>query len=39
MQRPEFSVTVDLRLGRGRASMTTSDLSPAYVRFNSTYST
>ena len=39
MQQPEFSVTIDLHLGRGRAHMITSDLSLAYVRFNSAYST
>jgi len=39
MQQPEFSVTIDLHLGRGRAHVITSDLSLAYVRFNSAYST
>ncbi|MBI3303756.1 MAG: bifunctional glutamate N-acetyltransferase/amino-acid acetyltransferase ArgJ [Deltaproteobacteria bacterium] len=39
MRQPEFSVTIDLHLGRGRAHVITSDLSLAYVRFNSAYST
>jgi len=39
MQQPEFSLTIDLHLGRGSAHVITSDLSIAYVRFNSAYST
>jgi glutamate N-acetyltransferase/amino-acid N-acetyltransferase len=39
MQQPEFSLTIDLHLGRGTAHMVTSDLSIGYVRFNSAYST
>ena len=39
MQQPEFSVTIDLHLGRGSAHVVTSDLSVGYVRFNSAYST
>jgi len=39
MQQPEFSVTIDLHLGRGMAHVVTSDLSVGYVRFNSAYST
>lgn len=39
MKRPEFSVTIDLHVGRGTAHITTSDLTVAYVRFNSGYST
>ncbi len=39
MQRAEFSVTLDLHLGRGSAHVVTSDLSASYVRFNSAYST
>ncbi|MEW6300497.1 MAG: bifunctional glutamate N-acetyltransferase/amino-acid acetyltransferase ArgJ [Thermodesulfobacteriota bacterium] len=39
MRRPEFSVTIDLHVGRGTAHITTSDLTVAYVRFNSGYST
>lgn len=39
MQAPEFSLTVDLHLGRGAAHVVTSDLTVAYVRFNSAYST
>jgi glutamate N-acetyltransferase/amino-acid N-acetyltransferase len=40
MRRPVFTITVDVGgRGSGRAAITTSDLSPAYVRFNSAYST
>lgn len=39
MQSSEFSVTIDLHLGRGRAHAVTSDLTVGYVRFNSAYST
>lgn len=39
MQQPEFSVTINLHLGRGTAHVVTSDLSIGYVRFNSAYST
>jgi glutamate N-acetyltransferase/amino-acid N-acetyltransferase len=39
MQQPEFSLTIDLNLGRGTAHVVTSDLSVGYVRFNSAYST
>jgi glutamate N-acetyltransferase/amino-acid N-acetyltransferase len=39
MQQPEFSVTIDLQMGRGSAHVVTSDLSIGYVRFNSAYST
>jgi glutamate N-acetyltransferase/amino-acid N-acetyltransferase len=39
MQQPEFSLTIDLHLGRGTAHVVTSDLSVEYVRFNSAYST
>ena len=39
MQQPEFSLTIDLHLGRGTAHVVTSDLSVGYVRFNSAYST
>jgi len=40
MRHPAFSITVDLATGgRGMATMTTSDLTPAYVHFNSAYST
>lgn len=39
MQQAEFSVTLDLHLGRGTAHVVTSDLSVGYVRFNSAYST
>jgi glutamate N-acetyltransferase/amino-acid N-acetyltransferase len=39
MQQPEFSLTIDLHLGRGTAHVVTSDLSTGYVRFNSAYST
>lgn len=39
MLQAEFSVTIDLHLGRGTAHLMTSDLSVGYVRFNSAYST
>lgn len=39
MQAAEFSVTIDLHLGRGAAHVVTSDLTVGYVRFNSAYST
>jgi glutamate N-acetyltransferase/amino-acid N-acetyltransferase len=39
MRRREFQVTLDLGLGRGTARLLTADLSPAYLRFNSAYST
>ncbi len=39
MRRDAFTVTVDLGAGAGTATITTSDLTPAYVRFNSAYST
>lgn len=37
--QPEFTLTVDLRLGRASAYRMTTDLSTAYVRFNSDYRT
>lgn len=39
MRQSEFSVTIDLHLGRAGAHVVTSDLSVGYVRFNSAYST
>lgn len=39
MRAPEFSLSIDLHLGRGAAHVVTSDLSVGYVRFNSAYST
>jgi glutamate N-acetyltransferase/amino-acid N-acetyltransferase len=39
MCRTSFTVSVDLGGGRATATITTSDLTPAYVRFNSAYST
>ncbi len=40
MRGRRFPIVVDVgRRGRGRASVATSDLTPAYVRFNSAYST
>jgi glutamate N-acetyltransferase/amino-acid N-acetyltransferase len=40
MHKPAFTVAIDLGVGgRGAATVTTSDLSLAYVRFNSAYST
>jgi len=39
MRRRDFQVTLDLGLGHGSAQILTADLSPAYVRFNSAYTT
>ena len=40
MRGDAFAITVDLATGgRGTATVTASDLTPAYVRFNSAYST
>jgi glutamate N-acetyltransferase/amino-acid N-acetyltransferase len=39
MRRREFPVVLDLGLGNGTARLLASDLTPAYVRFNSAYST
>ena len=40
MRAPAFTIAIDLGMGGcGSATVTTSDLSPAYVRFNSAYST
>ncbi len=39
MLRDEFSIRIELGDGPGTARMITSDLSPAYVRFNSAYTT
>ncbi len=40
MRATAFPITVDLATGgRGTATVTTSDLTPAYVKFNSAYST
>jgi glutamate N-acetyltransferase/amino-acid N-acetyltransferase len=39
MAKDEFSVTLDLHAGRAVAHRVTSDLTPAYVRFNSAYRT
>jgi glutamate N-acetyltransferase/amino-acid N-acetyltransferase len=39
MKARRVVVGLDLRLGRGRARVLASDLSPAYVRFNSDYTT
>jgi glutamate N-acetyltransferase/amino-acid N-acetyltransferase len=39
MRAAEFSLTIDLHLGRGVAHVVTSDLTTGYVRFNSAYST
>ena len=39
MQQPEFSIAIELRGGKGRAHVVTSDLSTGYVHFNSAYST
>ena len=39
MQQPEFFIAIELRGGKGRAHVVTSDLSTGYVHFNSAYST
>jgi glutamate N-acetyltransferase/amino-acid N-acetyltransferase len=39
MRRRRIRVRIDLRSGAGRARVLASDLSPAYVHFNSAYST
>jgi glutamate N-acetyltransferase/amino-acid N-acetyltransferase len=39
MRRREYRIVVDLGSGRATGRMLTTDLSPAYVRFNSAYST
>jgi glutamate N-acetyltransferase/amino-acid N-acetyltransferase len=37
MKKPEFKVTVDLKMGSGQASMLTCDFSTDYVRINADY--
>ncbi len=37
LKRPEFAVTIDLKAGKGRASMFTCDFSIDYVRINADY--
>ncbi|WP_372681390.1 bifunctional glutamate N-acetyltransferase/amino-acid acetyltransferase ArgJ [Desulfosarcina sp.] len=37
LKKPEFSVTLDLNLGQGRASMLTCDFSLDYVKINADY--
>lgn len=39
LQKPEFSVTVDLHIGSGSATVYTSDLSYEYVKINADYRT
>lgn len=39
MRRPEFSVTIDLHGGGGKAAVLTTDLSEDYVRINAGYRT
>jgi glutamate N-acetyltransferase/amino-acid N-acetyltransferase len=39
MRRREFRLELDLHLGRGTARLLASDLTPAYVHFNSAYTT
>ena len=39
MKQSEFKVTLDLHLGKGRASMLTCDFSVDYVRINADYRT
>ncbi|MGD2270726.1 MAG: bifunctional glutamate N-acetyltransferase/amino-acid acetyltransferase ArgJ [Desulfobacterales bacterium] len=37
LKTPEFTITIDLHMGRGRASMYTCDFSVDYVRINADY--
>jgi len=37
LKKPEFTVTVDLKMGRGTASVITCDFSVAYVEINADY--
>jgi glutamate N-acetyltransferase/amino-acid N-acetyltransferase len=39
IKKPEFTVTVDLKLGEGKATVYTSDLSYDYVKINADYRT
>ena len=39
MQRRRVVIRIDLRLGKGRARVVASDLTKAYVHFNSAYTT
>jgi glutamate N-acetyltransferase/amino-acid N-acetyltransferase len=39
MKKPEFTVTVDLKLGEGKATVYTTDLSYDYVKINADYRT
>ncbi len=39
LKKKEVKITIDLHLGRGRASVLTCDLTEEYVRFNAAYST
>jgi glutamate N-acetyltransferase/amino-acid N-acetyltransferase len=39
LQRPEFDITIDLKLGDGSASMFTCDFSVDYVKINADYRT
>ncbi|HOI17382.1 MAG TPA: bifunctional ornithine acetyltransferase/N-acetylglutamate synthase, partial [Geobacteraceae bacterium] len=39
LRKKEFSVTVDLRLGAGNATVYTSDISHEYVSINADYRT
>jgi len=39
MAEPEYSITIDLGLGRGQDRVWTSDLSEEYVRINGKYTT
>lgn len=39
MREPEFSLTLDLKMGKGKAVVTTCDLSYDYVKINAEYTT
>jgi len=39
LQQPEFDITIDLKMGAGRASMITCDFSVDYVKINADYRT
>ena len=37
LKKPEFKLTIDLKMGNGRASMLTCDFSVDYVKINADY--
>jgi glutamate N-acetyltransferase/amino-acid N-acetyltransferase len=39
MKDPEFALTIDLKLGKARASIVTCDFSYDYVKINAEYTT